>query len=357
MSEKYLKPYQYYSDQYDKYTVERCRRIEKSDSEIKLPPFKGKEIPDEKGPNLILAFTNVHLYFVKGERYLQKDKTIQDWMKRDEDHDRFFEAAKEPEDITCLVCGRLMFSHLKTLKLGFEKEPDRVEFFFQCPLKHTPIRMFYDNGEEYKPEAELCPKCNSEFDIKHKKFKTKIVTTSTCLRCGHIKTYELDLRPKKEMVDPDLPKDRDRFCLSDKEGREYEDFKRRTDEMAEIMKKHKDKENNKDLYDKVAKLKKLKIVELEQLITPVLEKAQYIKFHFKDPEITKDVTVSFIAHDAKPNRTDRESVLTLSRLIRKSLEATNWRLMSEGVNYRLGMLGGRLRAYEKEEDLVKLVSL
>jgi len=29
--------------------------------------------------------------------------------------------------------------------------------------------------------------------------------------------------------------------------------------------------------------------------------------------------------------------------------------MSEGIRYRLGFLSGRLRGYEKEEDLVKLV--
>jgi hypothetical protein len=30
--------------------------------------------------------------------------------------------------------------------------------------------------------------------------------------------------------------------------------------------------------------------------------------------------------------------------------------MSEGANYILGILSGRLRGYEKEEDLLKLVN-
>lgn len=44
-----------------------------------------------------------------------------------------------------------------------------------------------------------------------------------------------------------------------------------------------------------------------------------------------------------------------TKLIKTALSDTNWRLMSDGVSYRLGMLEGRLRAYEREEDLLKLV--
>lgn len=48
-------------------------------------------------------------------------------------------------------------------------------------------------------------------------------------------------------------------------------------------------------------------------------------------------------------------IQTIQKLIKKVLADTNWRLMSEGARYRLGMLEGRLRAYEREEDLLKLV--
>jgi hypothetical protein len=39
----------------------------------------------------------------------------------------------------------------------------------------------------------------------------------------------------------------------------------------------------------------------------------------------------------------------------QALIDTNWRLMSDGISYRLGYLNGRLRAYEQEEDLKELV--
>lgn len=37
------------------------------------------------------------------------------------------------------------------------------------------------------------------------------------------------------------------------------------------------------------------------------------------------------------------------------LEDTNWRLASSGISYRLGYLTGRLRAFEREEDMRQLV--
>ena len=43
------------------------------------------------------------------------------------------------------------------------------------------------------------------------------------------------------------------------------------------------------------------------------------------------------------------------KLLRKTLKETNWRLMTDGASYRLGMLEGRLRAYEREDDLVNLI--
>lgn len=45
----------------------------------------------------------------------------------------------------------------------------------------------------------------------------------------------------------------------------------------------------------------------------------------------------------------------LQKIMKSSLKDANWRLMSDGVSYRLGILTSRLRAYEKEEDLLKLV--
>ena len=45
---------------------------------------------------------------------------------------------------------------------------------------------------------------------------------------------------------------------------------------------------------------------------------------------------------------------TLKKLIKEALADTNWRLMSDGIHYRLGYLSGNLKAYEQEEDLFEL---
>lgn len=355
MSEKHLKPRQYYSDLYDKFTVEECRRIVDVHKNTKIPHYEGKELNENGSEIMKNTLTELHLYFVKGERYLKKAEMIREWVARDEEYDRFFETAQAPEDITCLTCGRLMFVSSKHLDTAWEDKPNRVLFFYDCLLNHIPRRAFYDNGEEFRTKSRSCSKCQGNFDEEHKKDSHIITITYTCKECENVETETMDFTPKEEVSDPDFVKDRDRFCISEKEGEEYRDFKFRTESLNQLLEKHKEKEEKKELYDKVSQVKRLKIIDLEQLLSPVLEKAQYVKFHFKDPEIGRDVTVPFVVHDAKPDREDRVSTHDLQRLIKKTLEGTNWRLMSDGVNYRLGMLEGRLRAYEKEEDLVKLL--
>ena len=47
--------------------------------------------------------------------------------------------------------------------------------------------------------------------------------------------------------------------------------------------------------------------------------------------------------------------MTLKKTINEALENTNWKLVEDGISYRLGILSGRLRGFEFEEDLVKMV--
>lgn len=97
------------------------------------------------------------------------------------------------------------------------------------------------------------------------------------------------------------------------------------------------------------------VVELEKLLSKILEKSGYVKLVFDKPEINQFVIVPFTVQDDNPKRKDRESELELRKIINKTLEKTNWRLMSEGMTYRLGYLFGRLKGYEREKDLIKLL--
>ncbi|MCH8889242.1 hypothetical protein IID26_02350 [Patescibacteria group bacterium] len=52
----------------------------------------------------------------------------------------------------------------------------------------------------------------------------------------------------------------------------------------------------------------------------------------------KDLIVPFTVHEANPEREDLASSHDLKKLIKKDLEDTNWRLMSNGILYRVGKI-------------------
>lgn len=352
-----LRPRQYYSDLYDKHTVEHCRWWEQHSPTVedlrKGWTKKDKKFDEKEALRAANAVARMHMYFIKGDRYIKKEQAIREWMERDEQRDRFFEGASAPENINCLTCGRLMFVGSKHLHTGGLKESDRVLFFYECPLEHFPLRAFYDNGEEFRREKPLCPKCGAAVVEEDKTTDEKFITLIACSKCDYTETSEIERTVNKP--DPNFDRDRARFCLTEKEGQEFVQGQENIKGLAKLMEEIEEKKKHKDTYDKVSKLKKLKIIELEELLAPVLEKAGYIKLQLKDPEITKDVIVPFVVYEKRPDREGRASTYELEKILRKTLLATNWRLMTDGTTYRLGMLEGRFRGYEREEDLLELV--
>ncbi len=345
----HLKPRQYYVDLYDRFTVDECRRFERSCRE-----FKSKEGEKSSAKEIARAAAlacECGLYFLKGARYEKKEETIQGWMKRDERRDELLQFTSAPKGISCLSCGQAMSVSLKELD---GDNYDRVLFMFKCPSGHLPHRAFYDDGTEWKRQKPSCPTCKHPMVEASVRKDRSIQTTISCTHCDHTDTTVLDLDTKEEaLVDPDFVQDRERFCLSDEDGQEFirsqADFKYVQAALDEIKKK----EQNKELYEKMEKVRKLKIIEVEQLLMPILAKEGFVKFQMKDPTITKDVVVPFVVHDGKAGREEKESCRELKRIIIDILMDTNWRLMGE-LQYRLGMLEGRLKACEREEDLIEI---
>jgi hypothetical protein len=182
-----------------------------------------------------------------------------------------------------------------------------------------------------------------------------ITTTYTCPDCAHTYKDKLDLKHEEEPTDPDYEEDRRIYCLQDEAMRkEHQDAKFRFEDLIRFGKEMKEKEDNKHIYDAMKEIKKPKIAELTPLLQPLLEKAGYIELSLDKPEMGKDVFVGFNCLDTKSDRNDYDSKKELEKLVKKGLEDTNWRLMSDGISYRLGYLNGRVRAYEREEDLKKL---
>jgi hypothetical protein len=338
---KYLKDKQYYIDQYDKMTVESSCRFEQN--------VLNSDTLDKYGKAFAESFSKIIMYYHTGADYMNKEPTIQKWMEKDRERDRMYESAQEPTDIQCR-CGRIMHSTYKTLH-----GDDQVLFFFDCPKGCLPRRAVFDNGEEWISKKHLCPECNIELQEESTRDDDTVTTIYTCNSCEYTDTDVLELSSQKEeVVDPDYEKDRARFCLSDKDGMEFAQHARLLKEVEKISEERKEKEEKKELYDKVEKMDKLSIPQAKDLFIQSLEDTNYINPVFEKPEISNIVSIGFCVED-NSNTGEYDSKQNLKKLIKTVLENTNWRLMSEGISYRLGLLSGRIRAYENEKDLVKLI--
>ncbi len=350
---KYLKEYTYYDELYDQLTIEKCQEWEDKKFPEDISKLKGKE---KKLGNIKKQWAEKVVYhlasrFLGIERSAKKSDVILEWMKNDREKDEKVANAREPEGVRCLGCSSVLKNCISRDLMDNYQGKEAVLFMFECD-KCGKRRAYWENGKEweYKP---TCTKCKSEVQAESIKEDNAIITKYSCLHCGNIETDILDLNQnKEEEINPNFEANRKKYCLSEGGGAE---IMRKVERTGKLMDDFKEREDNEQLYDAVKKIKKLTIVELEKLLVPALEKAGYIKFQLSNPEIEKDVVVPFGVHDSKSDRPKMSSEYDLKRLLKKTLEDTNWRLMSDGVSYRLGYLQGRLKGVEGEENLRKLV--
>ncbi len=365
MSYTHLHDRKFYEDIYDRHTVEDARRgmvhYDKFHDELKIKLLKEGDKIERPGNALIL---NVFYMQALGgrmlDRYENREQRLAEWMAEDEAKDDQIAVARLTEEPYCHHCGKqglritdksLMHRH----ENAKHDDPEEVLFMLRCP--HCKKNSaFWEDGTAWKPRPILCPKCKAEMTHKTTKTKTAINFTYRCPSCGHSYKDKMDLRDKEEKPDPDYDKDRITYCLLDKEFRDHLfAIKHGFEDMARLGKEIKEKEDNKHIYDAIKEMKKPKIAELSNILAPALEKAGYIEFSLDKPEVGKDVFIGFNCLDSKSDRSDWDSEKTLKKTVEKALADTNWRLMSDGINYRLGYLSGRVRAYEREEDLKNLV--
>lgn len=358
---KHLKEREYYEDRYDRITVEWGRRNTEMFNEMYDEFFK--IMPDEprNSHRAVLHLNLIYVVFVGDDllrRYDEREDGIREMMAKDEAKDRQIADARlttEPICQRCQATGFRLTDKMLCHRDSFD-EPEEVLFFLKCP-KCQKNSAVWSDGKSLEPKKTTCPKCSSDMSEKDRCRGKIIITTYTCPSCGYQHKSKLDFKPKKEEVDPNFETDRVIYGLHDEKVRqELRDAKWRYEEMARLGKEWKEKEENKYIYDAIAELKKPKIAELESLLQPKLEKAGYAEFSLDKPEIGKIAYISFSCLDSKSNREDYESRKTLQATIRKALGDTNWRLTSDGISYRLGYLTGRLRAYEQEDELKKLVT-
>ncbi|OHA22123.1 MAG: hypothetical protein A3H57_04890 [Candidatus Taylorbacteria bacterium RIFCSPLOWO2_02_FULL_43_11] len=351
---KYLKSKQEYIDRYDRATVKDCRWRENFHKNYK----PSEELATKAPPNFHKAVSEMTLHydllFATIDWWEKKNTTIQGWMEKDQHRDDMLDSARPPANIRCLKCYSFVTPNQGTIYDLDEKV--RVLFFYECAQGCVPLRAFFNDGEEYKSKPDLCPKCQTQLNKKRERIEgEKIITTSMCPSCDYTNTDEMDLHIKPEEPDPDFEKDRARFCLTEETSKKPLEEKWQMEGMAKMVDDWKEKEKHKEDYEAVKKIQKLTVIDLEKVFTPIIETAGYVKLQFGTPDMGKDLFLPFSLHDAKTGRSDYDSSHTLQKLIKEAMVGTNWRLMTDGISYRLGILTGRLRAYEREEDLLELV--
>lgn len=352
MSYQHLHDRSFHEDLYDKFTVNECRNWVKNVLENKLPE-KAKSWPKKEQIKLAACVIELPLYFIKGERYLKREETINNWIKRDQEKDEFVANHPAPT-VYCPKCNQKMELMVDELDSDINDENLRMMFLYKCKLCDGK-KGVYSDGEPYEFKLDFCPKCHKEWVSKHAKSKTKITTKSHCPHCGYKEEDVLDLTEKheEEKPDPDFEADKIKYCLSEKEGQEYRIQKATLPDIAKWNEEEEQKERDKVYYEKAKKIKKLTISELSDILAKELIKSDFKGLTITNSEMTRDLIITFTIQDTKSGRTDSYSRSDLKRALSKALENTNWKLMSDGVSYKLGLLSGRLRGVDDNEVIYK----
>ncbi len=359
----YLKSEQYYIDLHDLITIKECldyyQYLYKKLSEAMNLSNK-ENVPEEKQKNDWLRLINMTLYSIKVTRFKNKKKTINEWRELDRAKQDIYDNA-ESGKYYCKSCEVLLDVISKD---SWERGQDnelRVLFMYECPRCYKR-EAYYDDGEIWESKPTLCEKCGSEIDVSIKidDDKDKTTWTHKCTGCDY-KKVEIDdhkkwkvEREKEDAKDKELLiKFRKEFCFDEKEGNKAVLWSEDLSRFMSDMKKDKEKKQD-PAYKKALSVKKLKVVELNKLVKETLEGEGYIELQFEKPEMGRYVAIPFVVQDEKIDREEYSSKQQLKKLLIKTLEHTNWRLMSDSVSYRVGYLNGRLKCYESESDLISL---
>jgi hypothetical protein len=349
--EKYRKEDSHYEDQYDKSTIKILKELGANSG---IPIIKKQErIYSSDGSKVVLTIdakydTLTPFYTTAVWRAQHKQQLIMEAKIEDEKKDRLVMYNSMPKNVKCHSCDCLMIfcTHF------FEEENAKILFVFECPKGHNPKKVLYSNGREYHFKKATCNVCGSD-DIKSvsKKNKKLLTSTVTCNNCENIETHTYDLAYKTEK--PISEDDRKIYCT---------DFIGRTSftqdletllELAKYIKNSEDERKIKEEY-KIDEIEKINLPQLEERLIKLTEENKFKKLQFQSPDMGRHVTVEFSIQDAT-DRTEKESKKLIVKILQEYLIKTNWRLVSsDNINYRLGIISGKLKAHETEEDLLML---
>ena len=354
----HLKDRKHYEDLYDKITVDIGRCEAGSLLRAREEFLSKAKITDQEELNK-MDFWWERLYWWLVElpyllpRWEEKDSTIRSWMSRDRTLDERLASARPRDEPVCSNCGERGLQLVTKELLHKEASSEQsVLFMFDCGAckKRT---AYWEDGSEWVSPSTPCPECTNPLSMNVKMRGRIMTTTHTCDQCGHEEVEKTELG-KKDSPGPEFERHKETFCLSEERARTMQAYRPKWEEVMRMMDDDMKRMANKELYDAAAKIERLKIPQLIERLRSAIEAAGYIEVAFDKPELGGHVTIGFNCMDGHSDREDAKSRKELKKAINQALAEANWRLMSEGISYRLGYLTGKLRAYEDEEDLVKL---
>ncbi len=356
----YVYAKQFYVDLYDIRTINECLRMinfckgvyvkGKTDANFQKIGTPGDLA---KSTNYI---SNQLIFQIVGRRYEGKAESIKKWMLEAQHKQDKFDQTNPPVDQHCPDCDSSMTPGLKEF---YDFEDFRVMFLFTCDSCKKRL-WIYEDGQIKPSTPTLCIKCSCEAVVSAtKESKDKVTWQTKCKSCGHIETKIDDFKKSRDEREAEEKKDKlllDTYCnefCSDEKGQYALDYISALPVAKEVYNEEVKKYDN-QAYQKITTLNKLSITDLEKLIKPVFDKQQFVNLVLGQPEIARHVIVSFTVQDVGNGRVQAEAITELKKSLRETLESTNWRLMSEGLNYRLGYVSGRLKGYEQEEDFLEI---
>jgi len=359
----YLKDRQEYIDRHDLITIEECLEwywdikdsFKKHRNNKEFKKYTDEEFEEETEKVLSMMLKNMMQL-----RFRDKYKTIDKWMAEDKFLQDKQDNTPEPREVKCIECGCEMKVIMKNLENSYEENPYML-FMFEC-TKCKKRRSVKEDGSEWIYKKPKCPKCKSELktDIKIDKKADTTTFIESCPKCSYKnvdvsdhKKWKQEQEAKEKRNKELLEKYRGKFCYSDEKGKEMVDAFDALKFGQEVYEYEKSKYDD-PAFVKATTLKKIGIVEVEKLLSDVLDKEKYVKFSTDKPEIDRFVIVPFSLQDGDSLRNKRENLRDLETLIIKTLGGTNWRLLSGSLMSRLGFISGKLKGYEQEEDLLEI---
>lgn len=361
MSDSYIKPKSYYEDIYDVYTIRECLDMfyglsEELDTKLEHLNMSKKEFQRQK--DIALGIT---INAIKMSRFQKRGLWIDERMADDVKKQKIIDGVKPNSSLKCIICGGRLEIIDKSLTTD-KNDERRVLFVYECknPSCRKPC-SYYDNGEKRQSKEKFCPNCGDRVKTTvTEKEEYVTVWKENCISCDY-KNEDIDddrefykkLDRKEKESKTLLEKYRDKFCFSEKEGREAISAYEQMEVLMESFEKQKTKEDD-PIYQRMKRMDIISLNEMKNILLKVSSDNQYSIPDFKTPDIGKYITVEFVVSDESVGRDPYKSEQVLKKKIIDALQNSNWRLMSEGLSYRLGILRGRIKGYEDEDEIYKL---